>query len=227
MYSTGEGSIRILPGQYFDKETNLHYNTFRDYDPAIGRYVQPDPLGVLSTTAPTPTTGLNHLYGYANQNPLGESDPLGLWSVTIELYPGVGGGFVFGNHPQGGRFMSARYGLGFGGGISYDPDGNRPGAETCQTGVGGGVTLNSQAAFGPLFAGGNLLSAGVNANADPGNVFRGYLQSGPQTGYQAPSELSAYRGLDWRRWGFRASGNASLELTGFKATKESCECRVR
>jgi RHS repeat-associated protein len=22
-----------LPGQYFDKETNLHYNYFRDYDP--------------------------------------------------------------------------------------------------------------------------------------------------------------------------------------------------
>jgi RHS repeat-associated protein len=29
-----------LPGQYFDKETNLHYNYFRDYDPGIGRYVQ-------------------------------------------------------------------------------------------------------------------------------------------------------------------------------------------
>ena len=27
-----------LPGQYFDRETNLHYNYFRDYDPSIGRY---------------------------------------------------------------------------------------------------------------------------------------------------------------------------------------------
>jgi len=26
-----------LPGQYFDKETNLHYNHFRDYDPAVDR----------------------------------------------------------------------------------------------------------------------------------------------------------------------------------------------
>jgi hypothetical protein len=26
------------PGQYFDKETNLHYNYSRDYDPGIGRY---------------------------------------------------------------------------------------------------------------------------------------------------------------------------------------------
>jgi RHS repeat-associated protein len=61
--------IRILPGQYFDKETNLHYNAFRDYDPAIGRYVQSDPIGLAG--------GLN-TYGYANQNPLGYVDPHGL-----------------------------------------------------------------------------------------------------------------------------------------------------
>jgi RHS repeat-associated protein len=36
-----------FPGQYFDKETNLHYNYFRDYDPAIGRYIQADPIGIL------------------------------------------------------------------------------------------------------------------------------------------------------------------------------------
>ena len=26
--------VVILPGQYFDTETNLQYNTFRDYDPS-------------------------------------------------------------------------------------------------------------------------------------------------------------------------------------------------
>ena len=31
-----------FPGQYFDKETNLHYNMARDYDPGTGRYVQAD-----------------------------------------------------------------------------------------------------------------------------------------------------------------------------------------
>jgi len=29
-----------FPGQYFDKETGLHYNYFRDYNPQIGRYIQ-------------------------------------------------------------------------------------------------------------------------------------------------------------------------------------------
>ncbi|RMN98000.1 RHS protein, partial [Pseudomonas coronafaciens pv. coronafaciens] len=32
-------------GQYFDAETGLHYNTFRYYDPEIGRFTTQDPIG--------------------------------------------------------------------------------------------------------------------------------------------------------------------------------------
>ncbi|MFY0104376.1 RHS repeat-associated core domain-containing protein, partial [Acinetobacter baumannii] len=34
-----------FPGQYYDQETGLHYNYFRDYDPSTGRYVESDPIG--------------------------------------------------------------------------------------------------------------------------------------------------------------------------------------
>ncbi|WP_180269731.1 RHS repeat-associated core domain-containing protein, partial [Erwinia amylovora] len=55
-------------GQYFDAETGLHYNLFRYYDPAGGRFTQTDPIGLAG--------GLN-LYAYA-PNPLSWVDPLGL-----------------------------------------------------------------------------------------------------------------------------------------------------
>ena len=58
-----------FPGQYFDMETGLHYNYFRDYDPAIGRYVQSDPAGLIG--------GLN-TYGYVGARPLALIDPWGL-----------------------------------------------------------------------------------------------------------------------------------------------------
>ena len=55
-------------GQYLDRETGLHYNTFRYYDPAGGCYTQMDPIGLLG--------GLN-TYTYV-VDPLAWVDPLGL-----------------------------------------------------------------------------------------------------------------------------------------------------
>jgi len=61
-----------LPGQYNDPETGLHYNRFRYYDPALGRYLSPDPVGL---------SGGVDLYAYAGNDPINRSDPSGLWSL--------------------------------------------------------------------------------------------------------------------------------------------------
>lgn len=35
-----------FPGQYADAETGWHYNMFRTFDPATGRFIEPDPIGM-------------------------------------------------------------------------------------------------------------------------------------------------------------------------------------
>ncbi|WP_144353341.1 RHS repeat domain-containing protein, partial [Snodgrassella alvi] len=63
-------------GQYLDRETGLHYNTFRYYDPDIGRFTQPDPIGLLG--------GFN-LYQYA-PNGLTWVDSLGLSGENVFIH---------------------------------------------------------------------------------------------------------------------------------------------
>ncbi|WP_311767379.1 RHS repeat-associated core domain-containing protein [Burkholderia stagnalis] len=55
-------------GQYFDRETGLHYNRHRYYDPGSGRFISKDPIGLAG--------GIN-VYQYA-PNPIQWFDPLGL-----------------------------------------------------------------------------------------------------------------------------------------------------
>lgn len=65
-------------GQYLDRESGLHYNTFRYYDPDIGRFISPDPIGIAGGT---------NLYQYA-PNPMGWIDPFGLAGVPdLVRYP--------------------------------------------------------------------------------------------------------------------------------------------
>ena len=60
-----------LPGQQWDKETGLYYNRHRYYDPAQGRYITQDPIGLAG--------GWN-LYQYP-LNPVTKIDPLGLFQM--------------------------------------------------------------------------------------------------------------------------------------------------
>ncbi|WKC44497.1 RHS repeat-associated core domain-containing protein [Pseudomonas veronii] len=78
-YYIEEQNLRFQ-GQYLDRETGLHFNTFRFYDPDVGRFTTPDPIGL--------TGGIN-LYKYA-QNPISWIDPWGLLNLNTN---GAAGNF--------------------------------------------------------------------------------------------------------------------------------------
>jgi RHS repeat-associated protein len=79
-----------FPGQYYDQETGLQYNYFRDYHPGIGRYVEPDPIGLEG--------GIN-LYAYCFNDSVNLIDPSGQFGapgIVIGAASGALAGFAAG-----------------------------------------------------------------------------------------------------------------------------------
>ena len=70
-------------GQYEDSETGLFYNYFRFYNPATGRYIENDPIGLQ---------GGNNPYVYVTANPLKFLDAYGLEKFNCWAINTTGGG---------------------------------------------------------------------------------------------------------------------------------------
>ncbi len=76
---TTYNSLRF-PGQYFTQDSGFYYNMFRDYDPATGRYIQSDPIGLY---------GDINTYSYAQSNPVSNVDPFGLSTAIADRASGT------------------------------------------------------------------------------------------------------------------------------------------
>ena len=66
-----------FPGQYYDAESNIVYNGFRNYDPVTGRYIQSDPIGL---------NGGISSYAYVQNSPVMGVDPQGLQTIPRDAY---------------------------------------------------------------------------------------------------------------------------------------------
>ena len=91
--ATIENNLRF-PGQYWDAESGLCYNYMRYYDAETGKYMRVDPMGLIPDKTFIPENiyqeilkSYNHIYSYANNNPVNIFDQYGLCPAINHKVP--------------------------------------------------------------------------------------------------------------------------------------------
>jgi RHS repeat-associated protein len=147
-------------GQYHDEETGLHYNVFRYYDPAVGRYLTPDPLRYRS--------GGTQFYSYAGGDPVNRRDPDGhlvfLTALAIvagaALVGGLIGGAIEAASAEEGKGLEA-----FAKGFGWGALGGAVGAAVPLIGMAAGM---GAVAIGAVALTADAVVAGVEACSETG-----------------------------------------------------------
>ncbi|HEX8520998.1 MAG TPA: RHS repeat-associated core domain-containing protein, partial [Tepidisphaeraceae bacterium] len=165
----GQATERFMyTGQEHDVETDLTYMNARYYDPAVGRFINQDPIGFKG--------GFNNLYSYVGNNTINATDPTGefwwipLMFATAMFAPAAVGAIAEHNGAVrdtladfggwlGRRFGAERQTIPFGfGSISFGSADD--GTETF------GFSTSIPIAGGPISAGSNMMIVeGPNGNS--------------------------------------------------------------
>jgi hypothetical protein len=142
-------------------------------------------------------------------NPVTLIDPSGLWSLSFDLYEIVGGGITIGGGEGQPFFISTRFGMGIGGGFSYDPGGGSPsGNPNSITDVG--FAANAGVGFLPF-----ELGAGFNTGIS-------HLPNGGAEGYA--SDVNMQPVLSTGSLKFKANAYFATEATFYPSNISNAFC---
>ncbi|NDV23962.1 RHS repeat-associated core domain-containing protein [Desulfovibrio sp. JC022] len=120
----------------YDRDTGLVHFGHREYDPSIGRFITPDPLGLEG--------GDVDVYGYCHDDPVNFVDRVGLKKESEQGHGGTGGS----RSSSSRGYSGGDFGLGYDGtsGSAYGPTNGGWGYNTDPGGshYGGGNTLGGE-----------------------------------------------------------------------------------
>jgi RHS repeat-associated protein len=198
-YCEGKGSQPNKEGDFIYTMINEPlYNYDRDYDPAVGRYIESDPIGLAG--------GGYSTYAYVGGNPLSKIDPFGLWSFSFGGYVGPGAEVTFGYDDRNGAFFTARVGFGLGVGATFNPKGGIPNSEaTPGCGAGGVLSVSGKAGagFGPFLNGDAELGVDRNYQINESDWYHDQSLRGLSSDYDEGFHLGASFGAQVTLYGGR------------------------
>ncbi len=144
--STGglSGTAFGYAGYRWDSETNLYHTQTRSYDPAMGRFIQTDPIGYA---------GGRNLYAYTGGDPLNKVDPMGTCCDDI----------IVAENPQDGGGPNDGTGAGGGASDDFPTSGGNPLGDDDAMYPGNSIIYPNGQAYSAL--GAEMIAAAINQAA--------------------------------------------------------------